>query len=84
MERNFKYGQWNVSMERKNAGNSWVDGEPLEDHVSIDVVGNWRATQGMLYDKNRTCCAYDEPELLPAGLKKLIYKRAMNLLNGKG
>ena len=52
----------------------------LEDYVSIDVTGNWRATQGILYDKHRTCCAYDEPELLPKGLKNLIYKRAMKML----
>ena len=80
MKRKFKYGQWAVTMERKNAGLSWVDNEPLEDYVSIDVTGNWRATQGMLYDKNRNCCAYDEPEILPVGLKKLIYKRAMQML----
>ena len=75
MKKKFYYGQWTVILKRKNAGLSWVDGTPTEDYVSIDVVGNWRATQGMLYDKHRTNCAYDEPELLPNGLKKLIYNR---------
>lgn len=80
MEREFNYGQWTVTLKRKNAGLSWVDGKPLEDHISIDVVGNWRVTQGILYDKHRNCCAYDEPELLPKGLKKRIYETAMKML----
>ena len=80
MIKEFNYGQWTVTMKRKNAGLSWVDSTPMEDYISIDVVGNWRATHGMLYDKNRECCAYDEPELLPRGLKQLIYKRAMQML----
>ena len=80
MKGKFKYGQWVVTMERKNAGLSWVDGKPTEDYISIDVTGNWRATQGILYDKHRDCCAYDYPELLPNGLKKLIYQRAMQML----
>lgn len=80
MKRHFKYGQWEVSLERKNAGLSWVDHTPTEDYISIDVVGNWRATQGMLYDKHRSNCAYDEPELLPKGLKQRIYKVAKAML----
>ena len=80
MSTKFTYGQWTVTMERKNAGLSCIDGSPLKDYISIDVTGNWRATQGILYDKHRTCCAYDEPELLPKGLKNLIYKRAMKML----
>ena len=83
MKKEFTYGQWSVTLERKNAGLSWVDSKPTEDYVSIDVVGNWRATQGILYDKHRSCCAYDEPELLPRGLKELIYKRAMKILSMK-
>lgn len=80
MQRQFKYGQWEVTLKRGNAGLSWVDRTPLEDHISINVVGNWRATQGMLYDKHRENCAYDEPELLPKGLKQRIYKVAKAML----
>ena len=80
MKKKFKYGQWIVTIERRNAGLSWVDGKPTEDYISIDVTGNWRATQGILYDKHRSCCAYDEPELLPVGLKKRIYNVAMKML----
>lgn len=80
MEKTFNYGQWFVTLKKGNAGTSWIDGSPLEDHVSIDVVGNWRATQGILYDRHRKNCAYDEPELLPKGLKKRIYEKAKKML----
>lgn len=80
MAKQFNYGQWTVTLKRKNAGLSWVDHTPTEDYISIDVVGNWRATQGMLYDKYRENCAYDEPELLPKGLKQRIYKVAKKML----
>ena len=77
----FRYGQWFVIIEMRDYDHVII-GSPSSDtpYCAIDVIGNWVSTQGILYDYWRECCAYNEPRMLPDGLKKRIYNRAMKLL----
>lgn len=70
----FGYGQWSVLIMVKDFGGD------LDPCCSINCTGNWYSTQGMLYSITDTVCAYNEPEILPKGLKALINKRAHKLL----
>ena len=70
----FGYGQWEVLIMVKD-----FDGED-EPMCSINCTGTWYSTQGICYGVNEPICAYNEPEILPKGLKRLINKKAHNLL----
>ena len=78
----FNYGQWTVTIWLRDYENV-IFGSPASDepYCAIDCTGTWRSTQGILYDKWRDCCAYDDPYILPTGLRKRVYKRAMKLIN---
>lgn len=71
----FKYGQWDVTIEVKE-GFDKID----PAFCSVDCTGNWNSTQGIMYDYYRECVAYNEPEMLPVGLKKKIHARCRKLL----
>lgn len=81
-----KYGQWDVEFKIKNAGNSWVDGKPMNDYISFEIVGNWRCDSGIFYNIDKTSSfsnpqviGYNDPELLPRGLKERILKRCLRI-----
>ena len=75
-KREFKYGQWVVTIELKE------DFDKVNDYYcTVDCTGNWRATQGILYDYNRPCVAFNEPELLPTGLKSRIHHYCRKLIS---
>lgn len=77
----FNYGQWTVTIQLRDYEHV-IFGSPASDtpYCSIDCTGTWVSEQGILYDFWRDCCAYNNPEILPKGLKERIFKRAHKLI----
>ena len=80
-KRQFKYGQWTVTIELRDY-EDYYNGKGLATDVYcvIDCTGNWIATQGILYDYWRDCCAFDNPYCLSPKLRRIILEKARKLI----
>ena len=74
--RNFKYGQWDVTLELIDV----YDDEDQDVFVRIDCTGNWRATQGSIWESDLQP-RYNEPELLTRKLKDIIKAKSVRMIH---
>ena len=74
------YGQWECEFEIKNFGNSWVTGKPLNECVVVQICGNWCCDTAIYYNNGGQEIGYNNPELLPKGLKSRILKKCKSIL----